>query len=331
VKGNALRARTFPSLEAQNEFLREWEASVADTRIHGTTRLQVGKLFCEVERPALLALPVERFPFFHEGQRNVHRDGHVEVAKAYYSVPAEYVGRRVWVRWDSRMVRVLNHRNQEIAVHVRHQPGQFSTKDAHIPDEKIDPVERGLAWLLTKVRSIGPQTSAWAEVMLEHRGIAGVRVLQGLLALTRKHTPADLENACQQAVGQPPYRLREVRARLCAASMQQRMLPFLEAHPLIRPPAHYDQWLKGVIQWDPVPGMAGNGDRPLDDGALSAGSSFSAEAPPALGALPPNPRSFGRDGSHQSEEGGGHVDAQGESSIASDRTNGGAAHGRCAS
>jgi hypothetical protein len=34
-------------------------------------------------------LPPERFPFFHEGRRVVGRDGHFEVAKAYYSVPPE--------------------------------------------------------------------------------------------------------------------------------------------------------------------------------------------------------------------------------------------------
>jgi hypothetical protein len=71
---------------------------VADTRIHGTTRQQVGKVFAEVERAALLPLPVGRFPCFQEGARTVHRDGHVEVARAYYSVPPEYLGRKVWAR-----------------------------------------------------------------------------------------------------------------------------------------------------------------------------------------------------------------------------------------
>jgi len=46
----------FSTLEEQNAFLREWETSVADTRIHGTTRKQVGKLFQEAEREALLPL-----------------------------------------------------------------------------------------------------------------------------------------------------------------------------------------------------------------------------------------------------------------------------------
>ena len=43
VKNNALKARTFASLEEQNTCLRDWERNVADTRIHGTTKRQVLK------------------------------------------------------------------------------------------------------------------------------------------------------------------------------------------------------------------------------------------------------------------------------------------------
>ena len=143
MQDNALKGRTFTSLAAQNRHLLDWETTVADTRIHGTTKQQVGKVFAEVERPALLPLPLERFPFFHEAQRKVNRDGHVEVAKAYYSVPPEYLGRTVWVRWDARLVRIFNHRLEQIAVHARHEPGRFSTHGQHIAAEKISGVERG--------------------------------------------------------------------------------------------------------------------------------------------------------------------------------------------
>jgi transposase len=99
VQENALKGRVFESLQAENAFLSQWESSTADTRLHGTTRQQVGKLFREVEQPALQKLPAEPFPFFQEQERKVHRDGHVEVDKAYYSVPPEYVSRQVSVRF----------------------------------------------------------------------------------------------------------------------------------------------------------------------------------------------------------------------------------------
>jgi transposase len=63
VQANALKGRTFGSVNEQNRFLKEWERSTADTRIHGTTRKQVSKVFEEVERESLLPLPVNDFPF----------------------------------------------------------------------------------------------------------------------------------------------------------------------------------------------------------------------------------------------------------------------------
>ena len=156
VKGNALKGRTFESVEAQNGHLAAWESSVADTRIHGTTKRQVKQVFEQVERSALLPLPRERFPFFHEEQRAVHRDGHVEVAKAYYSVPPEYLGRKLWVRWDARLVRIFNSRMEQVALHARQEAGRFSTLGEHVPSEKISGVERGSQWLLMKAR-------AWAS------------------------------------------------------------------------------------------------------------------------------------------------------------------------
>lgn len=247
VQGNGLKAREFASLEAQNEHLARWEQSIADTRIHGTTKRHVGKMFREVERSALLPLPAERFPFFHEAKRIVSRDGHIEVAKAFYSVPPEYLGREVWARWDGHLVRVFNHRMEQISLHVRREPGKFSTLGEHIAPEKISGVERGAAWLLSKIKSIGDDAYAWAEAMLKHRGIEGVRVLQGLLALASKHSGNDLNEACQIALSYGAFRLKTVRELLKRRGPLQQPLPFLDEHPLIRPMSDYGEWLRGAL------------------------------------------------------------------------------------
>lgn len=248
VKNNALKGHTFTSLEAQNRHLADWERTVADTRIHGTTKRQVGKVFAEVERLALAPLPAERFACFHEARRKVNRDGHIEVAKAYYSVPPEYLTREVWVRWDARLVRVFNHRWEQIAVHIRHEQGRFSTHGQHLAKEKISGLERGANYLLDKVSLIGPQTQAWAEAMLTARGIEGTRVLQGLLALTKKHASATLETACETAHSHNCYRLRSIRQLLQRQTGRQEPLPFLDEHPLIRPLDDYAAVVARALQ-----------------------------------------------------------------------------------
>jgi transposase len=235
VKNNALKARTFTSLEEENRCLADWERTVADTRIHGTTKRQVKLLFETAERAALLPLPRERFACFQEAKRRVHRDGHVEVAKAYYSAPPEYLGREVWVRWDARLVRIFNGRFEQIAVHVRHEQGRFSTQVQHIAREKISGLEHGVKYLLSKVSLVGSQTQQWAEAMVNARGVEGTRVLQGLLSLTKKHPCEALEKACEIAHSHGCWRLRTIRQLVGREAARQEPLPFLQEHPLIRP------------------------------------------------------------------------------------------------
>jgi transposase len=250
AQDNALKGRVFSSLEEQNGFLREWELTVADTRIHGTTRLQVGKHFADAEREALLPLPLEPFPSYREARRIVHRDGHIEVERAYYAVPPEYLAREVWVRWDGRMVRIFNERMQQIAVHARQERGRFSTPHQYIAAEKITGVERGAAWLLGRVvNRLGPHSTAWAQAMIEARGIEGVRVLQGLLSLAGRHRASAIEQACELALGYGAFYLRTIRALIERQAPQQELLPFVSDHPMIRPMSEYGQFVHEAFQF----------------------------------------------------------------------------------
>jgi transposase len=248
VQENALKSRLFTSLAEQNTFLLTWEKTVADTRIHGTTRQQVSKLFNDVERALLKPLPPERFPSFHEGQRQVSRDGHVEVARAYYSVPPEYLKRSVWVRWDGRLVRIFSDKMKLIVTHVQNAPGQFSTLREHISERKISGAERGVNWQMGKVRSLGPQCARWAEAMLKERGVEGSRVLQGLLALAGQHRVAELEHVCDIAMSHGAYQLRTLRTLLSQReAVSDETVSFLEKHELIRELSTYEQFVRDAL------------------------------------------------------------------------------------
>jgi transposase len=233
AQNNALKGRSFESLSAQNLFLSEWESGVADTRIHGTTRQQVGKVFQEVERAQLLPLPAGLFPVFEEAPRTVHRDGYIELQRAYYSVPPEYVGRQVWARWESRLLRVFNQRREVIAVHALAEPGKFTTDPNHLHSPHRQVIQQGLEQLLDRARLIGVQTGSWAEAMVQQRGPIGVRVLYGLLALAQKHPVKALELATQTALHHGTWHLHDLCLLLEQATPSPQ-LDFLETHPLIR-------------------------------------------------------------------------------------------------
>jgi len=233
VQENALAGRQFDSLTAQNLFLAHWEETVADTRIHGTTRQQVRSIFLAVEKSKLLPLPPGLFPFFNEAPRKVHRDGYVEVDKAYYSVPPEYVRRQVWARWDGKLVHVYNERRQSIAVHVRQEPGRFRTDPAHIHEHKRTLIERGAEWMLDRCRLLGVDAGTWAEHLYQNRGPQSLRVLQGLLAMAEKHPVAQLNQACRLALTHGSWHLSDLKLLLAQPTVQDQFA-FIQTHPLIR-------------------------------------------------------------------------------------------------
>jgi len=217
------------------------ERTVADTRIHGTTHKQVHKQLSRssVLRRSKRCPPSD--PFFHEAERSVNRDGHVEVAKAYYSTPPEYLGRRVRVRWDSRVVRIFNHRLEQIAIHVRHEPGRFSTQPVHIAAETISGMERGAAWLLAKIE---PIRAPFQPLGQDHARSPRNRGDPLCCRAVEPGQPAfDRRSGAGLRDGLLLRRLAVADAAVIAGASgpKQETLPFLDEHTIIRPLTDYGQ------------------------------------------------------------------------------------------
>ena len=157
------KGRKFNSIEEGNHFLLDWEKNISDTRIHGTTKQQVQKRFDESEKSSLLSLPFDRFPLYKEGRRKVHTDGHIEVSRSYYSVPPEYVGYHVWVCFNDYVVRVFNPDQEQIAIHLKGNPGQFRTDQNHISSKKFNSIEFGAEYFLEKISKIGEGPYEWGS------------------------------------------------------------------------------------------------------------------------------------------------------------------------
>jgi transposase len=230
VRGNALKGLTFASNAAQNRHLLHWEATVADKRIHGTTRRQVDACF-EEERPFLQPLPATLFPYFLEARRSVHRDSYVEVAKAYYEAPPEYIGRKVWVRWDSRCVRIFNDRMEQVRLHTRLEPGKFSRNLG--TGGLSTPVRHACEHWVSKASVYGEHCGQWARSAAEARGPEALRAIIGLCNLVRKHPASAVDAACAEALKNGCHSYKGVKA-LLGQEATQADLSFTETHPLIR-------------------------------------------------------------------------------------------------
>jgi hypothetical protein len=239
LRTNALKGRRFKSLAEENLFLACWESQVADKRIHGTTRKQVAARF-EQERPYLQALPESFFPSFQEAKRSVHRDSYVEVARAYYEVPAELIGHQVWVRWDSRCVRVFNQKMEQVQIHSRVEPGRFShvlgARGLHAP------VLSSCRYWISRAATIGEECGQWAQGSFELRGAQALRSIMGLCALSKQHSASAIDSACSKALKAGTYRFKDLR-RLLGEQSEQKAFTFAEHHPLIRDLTVYSNFI----------------------------------------------------------------------------------------
>jgi hypothetical protein len=127
-------------------------------------------------------------------------------------------------------------------------------------------------WLLSKAQIIGPHAHEWAESLVKTRGIEGLRVLQGLLALAKRHAGSDVDQACQAALSYGALRLRTIRQLLKRRGPIQEPLPFLDEHPLIRPMADYGSWVRTAL--------AAHGGKNQQDPQVPSPDPHPAGAPP---------------------------------------------------
>ena len=240
VKDNALKGHRFESLDAHNAHLRQWNRTIARLRIHGTTRRQVWTHFVEVERAALRPLAAAAFPLFRSGERTVHPDGHIEVDGSYYPVPARLLGDRVRVQWDDHLVRVY-HRDALVIVHARVPAGHYAPMPGQAAPETTTRQQAFVAQLLGRCERVGRPLQHWAEAALAERGVRGIRLIQGVLGLTRTCPREAVLRAATTALTHRLFRYKDL-ARLAtqaAPALAQPTLPLLADDPSIRPLTDY--------------------------------------------------------------------------------------------
>lgn len=235
VKTNALKGRRFDSLDAHNACLRQWNRTIARLRIHGTTRRQVWTHFVEVEQPALHPLAAEAFPFFTSGERTVHTDGHVEVGGAFYPVPLALLGQKLRVRADAHLVRVF-HGDTLLVVHRRVAAGVFAPRDGE--PEASTRQQASVDRLVGRCERVGPALKQWAEAALAARGVRAIRLIQGVLGLTRRHPRERVLAAITHAHAHQHFRYQTIR-HLVERTPTTPVRTLASDDPAIRPMTHY--------------------------------------------------------------------------------------------
>ncbi len=156
----------------------------------------------------------------------VHRDFHVEVARALYSVPEPYLGRDLDARADSELVKLYSTGRagqvgpgQLVKTHPRQPPGRRSTDAGDLPEHKATYAMRDLARLISDCAVHGENIGVYAERLLDDPlPWTRMRAVYRLLGLVRKYGPEPVEAACATALDLDVVSVSKIAAMLANAT-----------------------------------------------------------------------------------------------------------------
>lgn len=199
VRSSCWAGEAFVDLADAQARAEAWCARVAGQRVHGTIQARPADVFAEHEAAVLLPAP-QRYdvPVFKTCK--VHRDYHLEIGKALYSVPKVYIGQYLDVRADSALVKMF-HKGQLVKVHPRQRPGGRWTDPDDLPAEKVGYAMRDLDRLIAAARRHGPDVGIYAQRLLDDPlPWTRMRAVYRLLGLVRRHGDDAVNTACDKAL-----------------------------------------------------------------------------------------------------------------------------------
>jgi len=200
VRNSMFAGETFVDLADAQRHAVDWCRTRAGLRVHGTTQCRPAELFALEEQPQLLPAPTCGYDLPVYATAKVHRDHHIEVAKALYSIPGNLIGQRVEARADRELVRVF-HRGQLVKVHPRMRAGGRSTDAADLPAHKTTYALRDINHLRRMAEGHGPSIGAYAAALLDSPlPWTKMRQVYALLGLVKRWGADRVEAACARAL-----------------------------------------------------------------------------------------------------------------------------------
>lgn len=200
VRQSFFAGETFIDLADAQRRAEQWCRERAGMRIHGTIQARPAEVFRLEEQPVLSPAPVGLYDVPIYATAKVHRDHHIEVAKALYSVPGHLIGQRVDVRADRALVRI-SARGQIVKIHPRQLPGRRVTDPADLPAERTVYAMRDLDQLRRIAAGHGPAVGAYAAALLDiPLPWTKMRQVYALLGLVKKWGAERVETACARAL-----------------------------------------------------------------------------------------------------------------------------------
>ena len=198
----ALRDELFFSLAELNQAIRH-KLEEFNKRLFQKKEGSRLELFRDEELPLLAPLPATSFELADWKQATVQFNYHISIDGMLYSVPYEYIRRKVDVRVTDTTIEIFYNHNR-IASHKRlyGRKGQYDTILEHMPEDH----QKYLEWNGDRFRKwaerIGNNTYLVVDAILTSKRVEQqtYKGCMGLLKLADKYSVERLEAACEKAL-----------------------------------------------------------------------------------------------------------------------------------
>jgi transposase len=217
VRSSFWAGESFTDLADAQARAERWCLDRAGMRIHGTLQARPLEVFADREAQVLLPVPGRYdVPLFTRVK--VHRDYHVEIGRALYSVPTAFLGQHLDARADSQLVKLYVN-GRLVKAHPRQQPGRRSTDPDDLPAERTSYALRDLRRLIGVCAGHGTNIGSYAERVLDDPlPWTRMRAVYRLLGVVRRYGPGPVEAACSTALDLDVISVAKIEAMLAKAT-----------------------------------------------------------------------------------------------------------------
>ena len=200
VRDDCFAGERLYSLEQAQERGVHWCSNEYGRRRHTRTQRMPLEHFDAEEKSALLPLPREPYEVPLWCEPLIARDQCAQVAKALYSLPTRFVGKRLRARADKSTVRFYEGA-MLVKTHARQVPGGKSIDASDYPEHKTAYALRDVAFLEQQARKHGEAVGRFAHALLDGPlPWTRMRRVYALLGLAKRYGDARVESACATAL-----------------------------------------------------------------------------------------------------------------------------------
>src|SRR6058998_1511367 len=232
VRDDGFAGEHLQNLEMARAHARHWCEHEYGMRRHSTTQRLPREHFEAEERARLLPAPTTRYDLPLWCEPKVARDQHAQVARALYSLPTLWVGKRLVARADSATVCFYNGLVL-IKTHPRVPPGGRSTDPNDFPAEKGAYARRDVAFLEGQAARHGEAIGHYAHALLDvPLPWTRMRRVYALLGLAKRHGAERVEAVCVTALAAGMLDLHRLKRMLELAAVPATPAATARAIPL---------------------------------------------------------------------------------------------------